>query len=89
MRRITQRRQFRDDVRRQKRRGKDLEDLIAAVELLAESGSLPSGYRPHRLSGTWKGVWECHIESDWLLIYDVTATKVFLIRTGRHSDLFE
>ena len=89
MRRITQRWQFRDDLRRQKRRGKDLEDLIAVAELLAESGRLPSGYRPHRLSGAWKGVWECHIESDWLLIYDITATEVFLIRTGSHSDLFE
>ena len=35
------------------------------------------------------GVWECHIEPDWLLIYDITATEVLLIRTGSHSDLFE
>ena len=89
MRRIAQQRRFRDDLRRQKRLGKDVDDLIAAVELLAESGMLPSSYRPHRLSGVWGGVWECHIEPDWLLIYDVTATEVFLIRTGRHSDLFE
>jgi mRNA interferase YafQ len=88
MRRISQRKQFRTDLRRQKRRGKDVEELIIAVELLAETGSLPQGYRPHRLTGEWKGVWECHIEADWLLIYDVAPTEVLLIRTGTHADLF-
>jgi mRNA interferase YafQ len=88
MRRVVQRTRFRNDLRRQKRRGKDLEELIAAVELLAETGTLPDGYRPHRLTGEWKGVWECHIEPDWLLIYEVTTTEVMLIRTGSHSDLF-
>jgi mRNA interferase YafQ len=88
MRRISQHAQFRSDLRRQRRRGKDIEELIAAVELLAETGSLPEGYRPHRLSGEWKGVSECHIDSDWLLIYDVTPEEVLLIRTGTHSDLF-
>ena len=88
MRRIAQRRQFRSDLRRQKRRGKDIEDLIAAVELLAEQGTLPPSYRPHQLSGEWRGVWECPIEPDWLLIYIVTNEEVRLIRTGTHSDLF-
>ena len=89
MRLITQRTQFRNDPKRQKRRGKEVEELIAAVELLADDGILPFGYRPHKLSGEWKGVWECHIEPDWLLIYDVTAREVLLIRTGTHSDLFD
>jgi mRNA interferase YafQ len=34
-------------------------------------------------------VWECHIEPDWLLIYEVRPTEVLLIRTGTHSELFE
>jgi len=89
MRRITQRKQFRSDLKRQKRRGKDIEELIAVVELLAETGSLPAGYRPHRLSGEWRAVWECHIEPDWLLIYEVSSAEVLLIRTGTHSDLFQ
>ena len=41
------------------------------------------------LGTRWKGVWECHIEPDWLLIYEVTDAEVLLIRTGSHSDLFE
>jgi mRNA interferase YafQ len=88
MRRVAQRRRFRDDLKRQKRRGKDIGDLIAAVELLADDGTLPSAYRPHKLSGAWSGVWECHIEPDWLLIYVVTDVEVLLIRTGTHADLF-
>ncbi|HVU39701.1 MAG TPA: type II toxin-antitoxin system YafQ family toxin [Xanthobacteraceae bacterium] len=88
MRRIAQRKQFRDDIKRQKRRDKDIEDLIAVVELLAEQGSLPAAYRPHKLTGEWRGVWECHIEPDWLLIYAVAEDEVLLIRTGTHADLF-
>jgi mRNA interferase YafQ len=68
---------------------RDLEELIAVVELLAETGALPSGYRPHKLSGEWKGVWECHVEPDWLLIYQITPAEVVVIRTGTHTDLFE
>ena len=89
MRHVTQRKRFQDDVKREKRRGKNIDDLVAVVELLAEDGVLPAAYRPHRLTGVWKGMWECHIESDWLLIYDITATEVLLLRTGGHADLFE
>jgi mRNA interferase YafQ len=64
------------------RRGKNIEELIAAVELLAENGVLPEEYRAHKLSGEWKVLWECHIEPDWPLIYDITSAEVLLIRTG-------
>ena len=89
MRHVTERKRFRDDLKRQLRRGKDREELLAVIELLASDGTLPPTYRPHILTGDWKGVWECHIEPDWLLIYEVTATEVVLIRTGSHADLFE
>jgi mRNA interferase YafQ len=88
MRQILQRKLFRADLKRQKRRGKDLEELFVAVELLAEQGRLPPAYSPHKLSGEWSGVWECHIEPDWLLIYIVTSEEVLLIRTGTHAELF-
>ncbi len=89
MRRITQRRRFRNDLKRQKGRGRNIEDLFAVVDLLAEFGSLPPNYRPHPLTGEWKGVLECHIDPDWLLIYAMTSDEVVLIRTGTHADLFE
>jgi mRNA interferase YafQ len=71
-----------------KRRGRDIADLIAVVELLLEQGAPPSAYRPHRLSGEWSGVWECHIGPDWLPLYTVSKEEVLLIRTGTHTDLF-
>jgi mRNA interferase YafQ len=72
----------------QKRRGKDIEELFAVVELLAEQGVLPPAYHAHKLSAEWSGVWECHIEADWLLIYMVSDEEIVLIRTGTHDDLF-
>jgi mRNA interferase YafQ len=46
----------------------------------------------HKLSGEYYGVRECHIEPDWLLIYDksgnVDKGNLTLIRTGSHSELF-
>ncbi len=88
MRRVTQRTQFRRDVKRQKRRGKDIEKLIAVVGALSKEGVLPRRLRPHKLSGDWGGVWECHVEPDWLVIYDVSDDEILLIRTGTHADLF-
>ena len=87
MRRIREHAQFRRDLRGQRRRGKDIEELIVAVGLLAETGNLPAGYNPHPLSREWRGVLECHIEPDWLLLYEVTLDELLLIRTGTHRDL--
>ncbi|MDP2630998.1 MAG: type II toxin-antitoxin system YafQ family toxin [Candidatus Uhrbacteria bacterium] len=70
-------------------RGKDRKKLLDVARLLVNDGSLSTEYRPHKLHGEYAGLWECHIESDWLLIYDVTEEKVFLARTGTHADLFE
>jgi len=56
MRRIRQQQRFLNDFKRQKRRGKDIADLFAVVELLAQDGELPAVYRPHKLSGEWKGL---------------------------------
>jgi mRNA interferase YafQ len=49
---------------------------------------LSQKYRDHVLVGQYKGTRECHIEPDWLLIYELVESEVVLIRTGSHSDLF-
>jgi mRNA interferase YafQ len=89
MREVIQRLQFRNDIRRMRRHDMDFEELKIVVDLLAEHGELPAGYQPHHLEGDWKGAWECHIEPDWLLIYEITDREVILLRTGTHSDLFD
>lgn len=77
------------DIERMLRRGKDAEKLLQIVGLLARDGTLPVQYRPHKLHGKHEGRWECHIENDWLLIYNVFPDHIILIRTGSHADLFE
>ena len=81
--------QFRRDYKLQKKRSKKIEKLEKIVQVLLRHGRLPVLYRPHKLSGEWMGLWECYIEPDWLLIYDVNDVGVLLVRTRTHSDLFE
>ncbi|MGO9208974.1 MAG: type II toxin-antitoxin system YafQ family toxin [Terriglobales bacterium] len=80
--------QFRRDVKLAKRRGKDLSKLRGLILLLAEGQPLPPRYKDHPLSGDWKHYRDCHIESDWLLIYKIEGDDLCLVRTGTHSDLF-
>ena len=77
------------DLKRMEGRGKDRERFLAVVRLIARDGRLGRQYRPHKLSGEWEGYWECHIESNWLILYKITDKEVLLARTGTHADLFE
>lgn len=74
------------------KRGCDTNKLRRIVELLANGETLPREYRDHALvnSRRYKGMRECHIEPDWLLVYKITESVLVLtlFRTGTHSDLF-
>ena len=74
-----------------KKRGLIIELLDKAVDILAETGTLPPEYQDHALHGKWKGFRECHIAFDWLLIYKIEkdALILTLTRTGTHTDLLE
>lgn len=85
---IYQTKAFKRDIRKMVKRTKNLEKLYAVIELLAEGARLPTKYRDHNLTGNWQGCRECHVEPDWLLIYEVNDNSLFLERTGSHSDLF-
>ena len=82
--------QFKKDVKRTQKRGKDLDKLRRAIDLLIEGSMLPPEYRDHPLRGDFAGSRDCHIESDWILIYTLTEkdTHIRFERTGTHSDLF-
>ena len=71
-----------------KKRGKNLKKLQAIVAMLVEDQPLPAKNCNHKLKGDYIGFWECHIEPDWLLIYQKTETEIRLICMGSHSDLF-
>jgi mRNA interferase YafQ len=86
---ISQTKQFARDIKRMKKRGKDLEKLKAIVRKLAQSKTLLSKNKDHALIGSWKPSRDCHIEPDWLLIYTTDDDSLRLERTGTHSDLFK
>lgn len=81
---------FKKAFKRCVKRGLDISLFETAINILAETGTLPKKYRPHKLSGQYRELWECHISPDWLLIWsqnDETLTLI-LIDTGSHSDIF-
>ena len=79
---------FERDLRRAGRRNKDLDELWAVVDAILAGKPLEPRHRPHRLSGDWAPFHECHIEPDWLLIWNEDKDTLVLVRTGTHSDLF-
>lgn len=79
---------FQKDLKRALNRGKNQKRMKEVLDLLLADTPLPSRCRPHRLVGDCKGLWECHLEPDWLLIYDITEEEIRLYRTGTHADLF-
>jgi mRNA interferase YafQ len=81
--------QFKRDIRRLKKRRKDLGKIKEAIRCLAEGKKLPASYQDHPLKGKWKQYREIHIEDDWLLIYLISGNELQLVATGSHSELFE
>jgi len=75
-----------------KRSVEDLKLLQQLITTLAEKGhkGLEKKHKPHKLSGNYKGYWECHVKPDLLLIWDENEkiNLLELVRTGKHSDLF-
>lgn len=87
--RVTKR--FVKDAELCKRRGCNMELLREAMQLLAETGTLPEQYRPHKLTGQYTGKWECHIRPDWLMVWEPLENEMLMLfcRTGSHADLFK
>lgn len=85
---VAQTKQFKKDVKRMRKRGKDLEKVKAVIDLLVAEEPLPPKNRDHKLGGNWIGRRDCQIEPDWILIYKLTEDELLLERTGTHSDLF-
>ena len=83
--------QFKKDLKLAKKQNKDLDKLFSVIEVLARGETLPPQYRDHDLSGNYKGTRECHVEPDWLLIYEIqdNILVLMLYRLGTHSELFK
>lgn len=81
---------FKKDYKIIKKRGYNISLLRKTIEILANGQELPTEYKDHALKGKFSGYRECHITSDWLLVYKIenNMLMLFLSRTGTHSDLF-
>ena len=82
-------RQFKRDLQRAIRQGRDIQKVEAALEILSNPQPLPDRYQDHKLKGVWRDFRECHLESDWLLIYLVTDFELRPVRLGTHTELFD
>jgi len=81
--------QFAKDVKRAKKRGKNLDKFKIIAETLLAGVSIDEIHKDHKLVGNYINRRECHIESDWLLIYKIDQSQMIFERMGTHSDLFK
>ena len=83
--------QFKRDLKKAQKQNKNLDLLNKVLQQLAAGIPLPEKNRDHALTGNYAGCRECHIQPDWLLIYEIAEDTLFLYltRTGSHSELFE
>ena len=67
-----------------------MDALEEVLDLLAKQAKLAEKYHDHQLSGNLSDFRECHIESDWLLLYQVLEDVLILtaVSTGTHADHF-
>ena len=81
---------FKKSLKLAKKRGLDLKLLDKVITMLQNDISLEEKYRDHELKGKYQGFRECHIQSDWLLIYlkEDGILTLTLVDTGTHADLF-
>lgn len=81
---------FKKELKIAKKQNKDLNKLYNVIEKLANGETLDIKYIDHELTGKYKGTRECHIEPDWLLVYEIKDEILVLIlyRINSHSELF-
>ena len=84
---IKQTSQFKKDLKAAIRQNCDLNLLEQVIDKLAKQEPLDKKHRDHALTGKLKKYRECHITSDWLLMYQVKEDVLILslARLGSHA----
>ena len=84
---------FKKNLKRCLRQGKDIEKLKIVVDKLANEEVLEFKYKNHKLINNkyYKDCYECHIEPDWLLVYQYIDNELvlLLIIIGSHSEVLD
>lgn len=82
--------QFKRDLKRYRHHPEKIASLEVVLNYLEMELPVPAKYRPHSLTGNFKGYMECHVENDLLLIwFDPDTDEIKLVRFGSHSELFK
>lgn len=90
MKRLQPTTQYKKDLKKYKNQPEKIEILGIVLTFLQQEKPIPRQYKPHSLKGNYKGCMECHIQSDFLLIWiDEINNIIELIRLGSHAELFE
>lgn len=83
---------FKKQYKKILKQGKDISKMKDVIKLLANGETLEKKYKDHALNDNkyYRGCRECHIESDWLLVYKIINNELilYLVETGSHADLF-
>ena len=83
---------FKKQLKKIAKQGKDINLLLEIVTLLANYDELEPKYKHHHLINdkTYRDCMECHLKPDWLLVYKYNNDKIilYLVETGSHLDLF-
>ena len=87
---VKQVKSFKKDLKQARKQNRNLRKMTEIVVALATGTTLPEKNKDHPLLGKYIGKRECHIEPDWLLIYEIDKELniIYLIRLGSHNDLF-
>lgn len=80
--------QFKKDLKKAKKQGRNIDLLGSLIKSLQQGHELDEKYQDHYLGGNWKDHRECHIAPNWLLIYKTTDSEIRLARVGSHAELF-
>lgn len=67
-----------------------MQKLTNAIRMLVDTGQLTKEYKPHKLRGNYRDVWESHPQPDWLMLWkqDNGELTLLLTATGSHADIF-
>ena len=90
-RKVTYSSKFRKDYKRVRNNARLRTEVLEVIDLLAVDAPLPPALRDHELVGEWKGMRDCHVRPDVVLIYQKYEEVVSILRLerlGSHAEVF-
>jgi mRNA interferase YafQ len=80
---------YKKQVKKKQKSGANMKPLDDVVDMLANGETLPPKYSDHKLHGKMSHLRECHIQPDWLLVYQIIDDKLILelTATGTHEEV--